>query len=82
MRMTVKLKLALSFALVIVLSGFTAWLGVSSLAALNDTMDHVLTVDVGRLRVAQDLRPDLLAVVGATNNLLLAGANARTAGNQ
>ncbi len=51
MRITIKLKLALAFAVVIVLSGITAWLGVSSLAALNETIDHVFAVDVARLRV-------------------------------
>jgi len=75
MRITVKLKLALAFAVVIVLSGVTAWLGVSNLAALNDTMQTVVTVDVGRMRVAQELRPDLLTVVNAQNNLLLASTN-------
>ena len=75
MRFSVKLKLGLTFGTVIVLSGVTAWLGITNLAALNTTMETVLTVDVGRLRIAQDLRPDLLAVVGAESNLLLAGTN-------
>ena len=74
MRLTVKLKLALAFATVIVLSAITAWLGISNLAALNATMEDVLTVHVGRMQVAQNLRPDLLEVVRAEQNLLLAGS--------
>ena len=77
MRMTVKLKLALAFAVVIILSGVTAWLGVSSLAQLNATMQTVLNVDIGRMRLAQELRPDLLSVVDAEDNLLLAGTEQR-----
>ena len=74
MRLTVKLKLALAFATVIMLSAITAWLGISNLAALNATMEDVLTVHVGRMLVAQNLRPDLLEVVRAEHDLLLAGS--------
>ena len=77
MRMTIRSKLGLAFATVIVLSAATAWLGIRNLAALNETMEDVLTVHVGRMQMAQNLRPDLLEVVRAEKNLLLAGAEQR-----
>jgi methyl-accepting chemotaxis protein len=75
MRMTIKSKLGLAFAMVIVLSGVSAWLGISSLASLNATMGSVLAVDVARLQMAQGLDPDLLRIIRAEKNLLLAGTD-------
>jgi len=75
-RITVKTKLALSFAAVIALSGATAWLGISNLASLNSTMDGLLAGPVERVQMAQALVPDLLLAVRAEKNLLLAGSDA------
>lgn len=75
MRVTVKLKLSLAFAAVISLAGITAWLGVSNLASLNDTMNGVLAGPVERIQMAQVLDIDLLMTIRAEKNLLLAGAN-------
>lgn len=76
MRFTVKAKLGLAFALVIVVSAATAWIGVSSLAALNQTLDDLLTGPAERVQMAQDLYAELLLTVRAEKNLLLAGNNA------
>ncbi len=76
MRITVKTKLGLAFATVIVLSGVTAWLGVSNLASLNSTMDGLLSGPVERIQMAQELQVDLLLAIRAEKNLLLAGTNA------
>ncbi|MDR3737769.1 MAG: methyl-accepting chemotaxis protein, partial [Terracidiphilus sp.] len=75
MRITVKLKLGLAFATIIVLSGITAWLGVSNLSSLNETMESTLAGPVERLQLAQTLNIDLLMAIRAEENLLLAGSN-------
>jgi methyl-accepting chemotaxis protein len=71
MRITVKLKLGLAFAGVIVLSGITAWLGVSNLSSLNARLDSVLQGPVQRLSLSQDLSEELLTIVRAEKNLNL-----------
>jgi methyl-accepting chemotaxis protein len=75
MRFTIKSKLGVAFATVIALSGITAWLGISNLSSLSDTMAAVLSGPVERLQVAQGLELDLLLAVRAEKNLLLAGTN-------
>jgi methyl-accepting chemotaxis protein len=76
MRITVKAKLGAAFATVIVLSGITAWLGISSLGSLNTTTDALLAGPVERIQLARDLDMDLLLAIRAEKNLLLAGTNA------
>ncbi len=71
MRLTIKLKLALAFATVIVLSGITAWLGVSNLASLNAKLDSVVQGPAQRLALSQDMSEELLTVVRAEKNLNL-----------
>src|ERR1700677_2019011 len=75
MRITVKAKLGAAFATVIVLSGITAWLGISSLGSLNTTTDALLAGPVERIPLARDLDMDLLLAILAEKNLLLAGTN-------
>jgi methyl-accepting chemotaxis protein len=75
MRFTIKLKLVLAFATVIILSGITAWLGVSNLAALNTTMENLMAGPVARMQLAQNLNTDLLLAVRAEKNLLLSAAD-------
>jgi methyl-accepting chemotaxis protein len=76
MRISVKLKLGLTFGTVIVLSAITAWLGISNLASLDDTMESLLAGPVARIDIAQDLNGILLSAIRAEKNLILAGANA------
>jgi methyl-accepting chemotaxis protein len=76
MRISVKTKLGLAFAMVIALSGITASLGIVNLSSLNDTMGAVLAGPVERIQMARDLGTDLLLAVRAEKNLLLAGNNA------
>ncbi|MFL9823394.1 methyl-accepting chemotaxis protein [Rhodoplanes sp. SY1] len=72
MRLTIKLKLALAFATIIVLSGITAWLGVSSLAALDQTLQTVVDVPAHRLAMSLQMNADLLTLVRAEKNAVLA----------
>ena len=76
MRVTVKMKLALAFATVIILSGITAWLGISNVAALNATMEDLLAGPVERLQLAQDMSTDDLVASRAIDSLVLEGGNA------
>jgi methyl-accepting chemotaxis protein len=71
MRITVRTKLGLAFGMVIVLSGITAWLGVSNLASLDATLDQVLQGPVQRLSLSQELSEELLTIVRAEKNLNL-----------
>jgi methyl-accepting chemotaxis protein len=75
MRITVKTKLGLAFAAVIVLSGITAWLGISNLSSLNTTMEDLVVGPVQRIQLAQELSNDLLLVIRAEKNLIIAGSN-------
>jgi len=75
MRVTIKMKLGLAFATVILLSGLIAGLGVTSLASLNETMDDVLAAPVERARLAQELSLELVLGIRAEKNLLLEAAD-------
>jgi methyl-accepting chemotaxis protein len=70
-RISIKTKLALAFATVILLSGLTAWLGVSNLSALNAKLDNVVTGPVQRLTLSQAISEELLTVVRAEKSLNL-----------
>jgi methyl-accepting chemotaxis protein len=72
MRLTIKLKLALSFGVVILLAGVMAVLGINSLASLDGTLEHIVSGPVQRLQLAQSMYSDLLLQVRAEKNLLLA----------
>ena len=72
MRLTIKLKLALAFTAVIFLSVTAAGLGIFNLGALNSTMDEVLHGPELRAQWEEQLHRNLLAIVRAEKNLVLA----------
>jgi methyl-accepting chemotaxis protein len=72
MRATIKLKLALTFAVIILLSGSMAWFGISSLGSLNTAMDSMANGAARRLQVAQESESNILRIVRAEKNMLLA----------
>ncbi|MDR3467107.1 MAG: methyl-accepting chemotaxis protein [Xanthobacteraceae bacterium] len=72
MRLTIKLKLALTFAVIIVLTGATAWLGLSNLQALDTTLHSVVDGPVKRLTTSQQRNIDLLLLVRSEKNLITA----------
>jgi methyl-accepting chemotaxis protein len=78
MRITVKAKLGLSFALVIVLSAVTAWLGINYLSSLNATLDHVVQGPAQRVILSQEMSEQLLAIVRAEKNLNLSDTKEQT----
>ena len=60
MRLTIKLKLALSFAAVIVLTGAMAFVGITNLAELNDTLQQLVRGPAQRLELIQAMYADIL----------------------
>ncbi|SMC44541.1 methyl-accepting chemotaxis protein [Rhizobium sp. RU36D] len=72
MRFTIKLKLTLVFAfLVLVLAG-TAGFGILSLSSMKDGMDEVVDVTAARLDSIHELNDITLDVVDAQKNMILA----------
>ncbi len=74
MRATIKLKLGLTFAAIVLLAAAMAWLGISNLASLNTSLDGVVEGPVQRLRMASDLYSRLLMIVRAEKNLIMSEA--------
>jgi len=72
MRATIKLKLASTFTVIILLASAMAWIGISSLGALNTSMDDMLKGPVQRVQMAGDLYTNMLMVVRAVKDLIMA----------
>ncbi len=72
MRATIKLKLGLSFAAVIVLSAITAGIGITSLGSLDTTIGEMVQGPVQRLQLVEEVSTDLLQAIRAQKNLILA----------
>src|SRR5690349_17739826 len=72
MRLSIKLKLALSFAVVIVLSGAMAVVGITNLAGLDETLQELVRGPMQRLELVQSMDADLLLQNRAEKNILLA----------
>ncbi len=80
MRVTIKLKLAVTFTAIILLVGAMAWLGISSLKSLNSGLEGVVEGSAERLRMAEELYTDLLLIIRAEKNLIMADTAEQTAG--
>jgi methyl-accepting chemotaxis protein len=72
MRLTIRLKLAVSFAMVIALSVVMAVVGISNLAALDGTLEQIVAGPMQRLDLLQSIYSDLLLLIRAEKNVLLA----------
>jgi methyl-accepting chemotaxis protein len=73
MRFTIKLKLGLTFAVVILLAGATAWLGISHMAALNEELSGLVEGPMKRLQLSQRISLDLMRMVRNEKNLTMLG---------
>ena len=71
MRLTIKLKLAIAFSAVLLLSAVASMFGVVNLATLNATMKDVLNGPVQRAQMEEQLHSDLLQLIRAEKNLIL-----------
>jgi methyl-accepting chemotaxis protein len=72
MRATIKMKLAITFAAITVLAAAMAWLGINSLGSLNAAMEDVIHGPVERQRMAEELYLDLMQILRAEKNMILA----------
>jgi methyl-accepting chemotaxis protein len=70
-RFTIKLKLGLTFAVIIALSALTAVLAISRLGALDSSLQALVAGPVERLQTAEEMFIDFLQIVRAEKNLLL-----------
>src|SRR5262249_8964476 len=71
MRATIKLKLAVTFTVIIALVSVMAWLGITSLAAVDATMDALIHGASMQIQQAKDLESNMLRIVRAEKNMLL-----------
>ncbi len=62
MRITVKLKLGLAFATIVLLSILTAMLGINALSSVNATMDRLLQGPVQSAQLSEVLAADFSAL--------------------
>jgi methyl-accepting chemotaxis protein len=72
MRFTIKMKLAAAFGTLILLLAGVAGFGVYNLGALNDAITEVIAGPAKRLELAMAAETDMLKVVRAQKNLVLA----------
>ena len=71
MRLTIKLKLALAFGLIILLAGATAAIGLMNLSKLNSTMDATMAGPVEKLQIAEELQSTFLFILRAEKNMVI-----------
>jgi methyl-accepting chemotaxis protein len=71
MRITIKLKLALAFSVIILLMIGATGYGVASLAGMNATMTDLINGPVARMHLAGDVRAQLLEIIRAEKNIIL-----------
>ncbi|RAI39927.1 methyl-accepting chemotaxis protein [Rhodoplanes roseus] len=74
MRFTIKLKLGFAFAVIIALSGVTAWLGISNLSSLDATLSRLVDVPVQRLAFSLEMNTSLVSLIRSEQNLVMAQA--------
>jgi methyl-accepting chemotaxis protein len=74
MRFTIKLKLGLTFAAIIVLSAATAVLGISSLSSLDANLQGMVAGPVERMQTGEEMFIALLQVVRGEKNIILSTA--------
>ncbi|ABC22205.1 chemotaxis sensory transducer [Rhodospirillum rubrum ATCC 11170] len=72
MRVTIKIKLALTFAVIVLLSMATAGLGIQKMGALNESFVAMVDGPVRQIQRAQELFSDLLTVSRSEKSLLVA----------
>ena len=77
--MTIKLKLAAAFGVVIALSAISGVVAYSKLAAVNESLDFVVNGFAKRAQLADELRTHMLLDIRAEKNMLLSSSDADTA---
>jgi methyl-accepting chemotaxis protein len=71
MRFTIKLKLGLTFAAIILLSAMTAWFGINNLSKVNDSLGQLVEGPMKRVQLAEQTSIDVMRLVRDEKNLTL-----------
>jgi methyl-accepting chemotaxis protein len=71
MRLTIKLKLALAFGLIILMLIGATGFGISSLGSMNGSMMGLVSGPVARMKLAQDVRSELLQILRSEKNIII-----------
>jgi methyl-accepting chemotaxis protein len=74
MRLTIKLKLATTLSVIIILTGIMAWLGISNLNSLHQAISDVIAGPARQVQMAGAIEGNVLRIVRAEKNMLLAHA--------
>jgi methyl-accepting chemotaxis protein len=72
MRITIKLKLATTFAVIVFLAMVMAWLGTSNLASLDASLNDLIRGPAQRQRLVGEVDSAALRIVRAEKNLIMA----------
>jgi methyl-accepting chemotaxis protein len=72
MRFTIKLKLAATLSVIILLTGVMAWLGISNLGSLNRAISDVISGPAKLVQMSGATESNVLRIVRAEKNMLLA----------
>ncbi|KRA96740.1 chemotaxis protein [Devosia sp. Root685] len=80
MRFTIKLKLGLAFAAVILISGLMTAFSISNLGSLNDAITRLVDGPAANLRESNDLANAVLLATRAEKNLIMNGNASEIAG--
>ena len=73
MRLTIKLKLAAVFSIIIALSAASAWLSISNIGSLNSQIAAIVDGPVVRLERAQRMSTEVMRLVRSEKNFTLSG---------
>ncbi|MGA2129526.1 MAG: methyl-accepting chemotaxis protein [Xanthobacteraceae bacterium] len=72
MRITLKLKLGLVFAVLIGLAATMAWLGINNLGSLNASLENLVHGPMQRVQVSGELGTRLMRIVRVEKNMIMA----------
>ena len=76
MRLTIKTKLATTFAVVVALTGFGMFMGIQNLGNLNDSLNGIVQGNVARTQIAADINARGLRIARDEKNQILASSQA------
>jgi methyl-accepting chemotaxis protein len=71
MKLTIKTKLILGFTAVLSMLAAGSILGIQKLSAINDQLNRIVDLNVARVRLATDLKQELLRIGRAEKNIIL-----------
>jgi methyl-accepting chemotaxis protein len=71
MKLTIKIKLIAGFALVLLMLGTSAIIGLNKLALVNNQLDDIVELNAARIDLAYKMRQQLLLIGRAERNMIL-----------